>query len=164
MEDLYIRKPRGFPEEVSSDILEKYFSFRFSYLCLDCRKRMTPPSIRFLGRKVYVSAAIIMACKAIELGHAVSLEEIRRLISKYIPKITARRWVAWWRQAVWNSSFWREWQGKLCGYIQRNHFLCGVWNHFQEIKHNVVEDPVVEIIQRVLQFFSPITMPQNYPS
>lgn len=169
MEATYRRKPRGFPKDIQADLLEKYFSFRLSYLCLnrDCRKRTTPPSCRFLGRKVYVATAILLACRAIELGQAVSLEEIRRLIVAFIPKRTARRWIAWWRQAVWSGAFWREWQGQIKGDIQRDHFLCGVWGHFEGVMRPwppVGTDSVAEIAQRILLFFSPITRPQHYPS
>ena len=42
----YPRKPRGGPE----------WDERYSFDCSRCRKRRTPPSVRFLGRKVYVGA------------------------------------------------------------------------------------------------------------
>jgi hypothetical protein len=39
------------------------FTRRFSLCCgrEGCRRRATPPSIRFLGRRVYVGAAVIIA-------------------------------------------------------------------------------------------------------
>src|SRR6202790_3970336 len=52
----YRRKPRG-----ADDLPEDYAS-RFSFCCArdGCRKRVTPPSVRFLGRKVYLGAIIIL--------------------------------------------------------------------------------------------------------
>ena len=51
----YPRAPRGGP-----DHLPEEYRCRFSFCCDrdGCRKRMTPPSVRFLGRKVYLSAKI----------------------------------------------------------------------------------------------------------
>ena len=46
----YPRAPRGGP-----DHLPEEYHCRFSFWCDrdGCRRRMTPPSVRFLGRKVY---------------------------------------------------------------------------------------------------------------
>ena len=53
----YPRKPRGVPEGTHSD-----YPIRFSYCCGTdgCRKRFTPPSMRFLSRKVYSSVIIFL--------------------------------------------------------------------------------------------------------
>ncbi len=53
----YPRAPRGGPDHLP----EEYRS-RFSFCCDrdGCRKRMTPPSVRFLGRKVYLGAVVIL--------------------------------------------------------------------------------------------------------
>ena len=48
----YLRKPRGTPVR-----LPEQECLRFSFCCDrdGCRKRATPPSVRFLGRKVYLA-------------------------------------------------------------------------------------------------------------
>ena len=53
----YPRKPRGGP-----DNLPDQYSRRLSFCCNrdGCRKRATPPSVRFLGRKVYLAAVVIL--------------------------------------------------------------------------------------------------------
>ena len=53
----YPRKPRGGPD----DLPEEY-RYRLSFCCDrdGCRKRVTPPSVRFLGRKVYLGAVVIL--------------------------------------------------------------------------------------------------------
>ena len=55
----YPRKPRGALDE-AGDRMES----RFSLCCAreGCRRRLTPPSMRFLGRKVYHGAWILVAC------------------------------------------------------------------------------------------------------
>ena len=50
----YPRKPRG-----GSDDLPEQYRWRLSFCCErdGCRKRVTPPSVRFLGPKVYLGAS-----------------------------------------------------------------------------------------------------------
>jgi hypothetical protein len=53
----YPRKPRG-----GGDDLPEQYGYRLSFCCDrdGCRKRVTPPSVRFLGRKVYLGAVVIL--------------------------------------------------------------------------------------------------------
>ena len=53
----YLRKPRGFAVR-----LPQLQCFRSSFCCDrdGCRKRATPPSTRFLGRKVYAGVIVIL--------------------------------------------------------------------------------------------------------
>src|SRR3984893_16426162 len=51
------RKPRGGPAG-----LGEAYDQRLSFCCASdlCRKRMTPPSFRFFGRKVYLGAVVVL--------------------------------------------------------------------------------------------------------
>ena len=53
----YLRKPRGTPVQLPEPQCK-----RLSFCCDrdGCRKRVTPPSVRFLGPKVYLGAVIIV--------------------------------------------------------------------------------------------------------
>ena len=53
----YERKPRGGP-----DLRGDVFQLRLSLCCSSpsCRRRATPPSTRFLGRRVYLGAAVVL--------------------------------------------------------------------------------------------------------
>jgi hypothetical protein len=86
----YGRKPRGGLLAHAGEACVKRFSF-----CCDregCRKRTTPPSVRFLGRRVYLGAVVIVASMlARVLGSAA---EIRRVTG--VPPRTTRRWLGWW--------------------------------------------------------------------
>lgn len=55
----YGRKPRGIPDDCV-----KYMDCRFSFCCASpgCRRRVTPPSVRFMERRVYVAVVVLMAC------------------------------------------------------------------------------------------------------
>jgi len=52
----YPRKPRGGPAT-----LGPAYDRRFSFCCDACRKRLTPVSVRFLGRKVYLGVVVLLA-------------------------------------------------------------------------------------------------------
>jgi len=54
----YPRKPRGGLLAIAAEA----FGRRFSLCCGrdGCRHRVTPPSVRFLGRRVYVGAVVIL--------------------------------------------------------------------------------------------------------
>lgn len=87
----YARKPRGGLLAVAADA----FTRRFSLCCgrEGCRRRATPPSVRFLGRRVYVGAVVIVA-SVVALA-ATTASAVRRVTG--ISPRTARRWLQWWR-------------------------------------------------------------------
>ncbi len=87
----YPRKPRGGLLATAGED----FVLRFSLCCgrEGCRRRTTPPSVRFLGRRVYLGAVVILASAivmAIVTGAAA-----RRATG--VPARTLRRWDRWWR-------------------------------------------------------------------
>ena len=52
-----LRKPRGTPAQLS-----EHQRLRLSFCCDrdGCRKRVLPPSVRFLGRRVYLGAVVVL--------------------------------------------------------------------------------------------------------
>ena len=87
----YTRKPRGALIAPAGEA----FVVRFSLCCgrEGCRKRATPPSVRFLGRRVYLGAVVIVASiVALALRSA---GEIRRQTG--VPARTVQRWLGWWQ-------------------------------------------------------------------
>lgn len=86
----YDRKPRGAAIAAAGEA----FTRRFSLCCgrEGCRKRAMPPSVRFLGRRVYLGAVVIVAAI---VARAISVtKQIRRATG--VPSRTVRRWLAWW--------------------------------------------------------------------
>jgi hypothetical protein len=89
----YNRKPRGALIAPAGE--EEAFVRRFSLCCgrEGCRKRATPPSVRFLGRRVYLGVVVIVASLV-----ALSLRaagEVRQRTG--VPVQTVRRWLGWWQ-------------------------------------------------------------------
>lgn len=86
----YPRKPRGalFAAEGEACVI------RFSLCCgaEGCRKRATPPSLRFLGRRVYLGAVVIVASILARVLRGAA--EIRRVTG--VPARTTQRWIGWW--------------------------------------------------------------------
>ncbi|MGC4065704.1 MAG: hypothetical protein QM784_13860 [Polyangiaceae bacterium] len=93
----YLRKPRGAKIAEGVD----GFALRHSLCCGQegCRRRTLPPSLRFLGRRVYFEAVVFVASVvALALGgegaaHRVTLVPVR----------TSRRWDTWWRETFPSS-------------------------------------------------------------
>ena len=56
----YPRKPRG----AARKLLTEQYESRLSFCCNKegCRRRTTPPSVRYLGRRVYLGVIVILAC------------------------------------------------------------------------------------------------------
>ena len=93
----YPRKPRGGQIAAAAEGWVR----RFSLCCGSegCRRRATPPSVRFLGRRVYVGAVVILAA-AVALTTMATSAAVR---ATGVPSRTLRRWLRWWR-GPWATS------------------------------------------------------------
>ncbi len=96
----YARKPRGGPAGLGQEHAE-----RFSFSCAvdGCRKRTTPPSLRFLGRHVYL-ATVVTLISVLMLGTTPS--RLARLsVVPGLDRRTLTRWRAWWRSTFTDGPF-----------------------------------------------------------
>lgn len=104
----YPRKPRGGPAD-----LPACYGIRASYCCAveGCRARVTPPSVRFLGRHVYLGAVVVLASA---LQHGVGAFRVRQLTELFgASRQTLLRWRSWWLEAFAASRFWQSLRGLL---------------------------------------------------
>jgi hypothetical protein len=104
----YERKPRGgaFAE------VGEGFRLRHSLCCgrRGCRRRVLPPSLRFLGRKVYLEIVVILAA-----AWLVEAAEAMRAAARHV-RVSARtlaRWRRWWGAEVPLSKWWAELRSRL---------------------------------------------------
>ena len=100
----YERRPRG---QLQQDLERKAKVYRDSLCCAQkgCRKRHTPPSVRFLGRKVYWGFVVVLMAV---MRHGLTpprMEALRETLD--VERRTVERWRAWWHQAFAQSPFWR---------------------------------------------------------
>ena len=96
----YDRKPRGCPDGLGQEYAE-----RFSFCCAvdGCRKRTTPPSLRFLGRKVYLATVVTLISAML---HGTTPARLTRLsIVPGIDRRTLARWRAWWLSTFTDGPF-----------------------------------------------------------
>jgi len=104
----YPRQPRGCPEGLP----DKYLS-RLSFCCErdGCRKRATPPSVRFLGRKVYLGAVVILAAA---MQHGATARRVRELSQLFgADRCTIARWREFWNVQFPRTPFWKIARGRL---------------------------------------------------
>lgn len=103
----YPRKPRGAKE------LPESYRVRLSFCCAreGCRKRATAPSVRFLGRKVYL-AAIVVLVAAMRQGP--TPRRIRDLSQRFgVDWQTIARWRVFWQEFFPQTQFWKAARGRL---------------------------------------------------
>jgi len=98
----YPRKPRGGPE----------WEKRYSFCCSreDCRKRKTPPSVRFLGRKVYVGVVVVLVSAMTQGLSEWRVKRLRQVLE--IDRRTLGHWREWWRTFA-QGGFWRAERGRF---------------------------------------------------
>ena len=145
----YPRKPRGI-----ADLAEEDW-WRFSFCCAECRRRTTPKSVRFLGRKVYAAVVVMVACLLRAQG-----ELVRRIIGRYGAAMwTVRRWVMWWNGPVLSSTWWKEARAYVMPPADETRLVASLCDRFQA---TTIEPRAV--LSRMLRFTSPLTVPAVYPS
>jgi hypothetical protein len=96
----YDRKPRGVPAGLGPEYAE-----RFSFCCAvdGCRKRATPASFRFLGRKIYLITTVTLISVML---HGTTPSRLARLAPvPGLDRRTLERWRRWWRSTFTEGAF-----------------------------------------------------------
>jgi hypothetical protein len=104
----YLRKPRGTPVQ-----LPERLCLRLSFCCDrdGCRKRVTPPSVRFLGPKVYLGAIVILISA---MRQGATPRRVRELSARFgADRRTIARWQVVWREHFPQTSFWKNARARL---------------------------------------------------
>ena len=98
----YSRKPRGRPMKLGPE-----HDRRFSFCCAvdGCRSRATPPSLRFLGPKVYLAATVVLIAI---MRHGATPKRVQQMNEAVgVDRRTVERWRTWWRDSFTATPFWR---------------------------------------------------------
>lgn len=105
----YPRKPRG----GSPAGLRAKYSTRESLCCAveGCRKRVTPPSLRFLGRRVYLGAVVVLVSAMTGGVTEKRAAKMRDFVGVSIR--TLSRWRAWWLATIPRTVFWKGARGRF---------------------------------------------------
>jgi hypothetical protein len=141
----YDRKPRGGPSDLGPE-----HSKRLSLCCAreGCRSRKTPRSVRFLGRRVYLGAVVLLV-SAMQGGitdkRAAQLQELLG-----VSRRTLWRWRSWWRRTFPASKFWERERGRFIPPLNDGTLPSSLLERFTG------EDERSRLI-RALSFLAPLT-------
>jgi hypothetical protein len=143
----YLRQPRGGPDKLS-----KEYRYRLSFCCDrdGCRKRATPPSVRFLGRKVYFGAVVVLVAAMRQGPSARRVGELSKLFGA--DRRTIARWRVFWREHFPQTPFWKVARGRFAPKLPIARLPRGLLEAFIH-KPDSRED-----WKRLLEFLSPITI------
>jgi hypothetical protein len=143
----YPRKPRGGGEDLPQE-----YGYRLSFCCDQdgCRKRVTPPSVRFLGRKVYLGAVVVLAAAMRQGPSPRRVRELSRLFGA--DRHTIDRWRAFWSEYFPQTPFWRAARGRLVAAVE----IVALPLALLEAFHRTA-DPCQDW-GRLLRFLAPITI------
>jgi hypothetical protein len=140
----YRRKPRGRPAGLGEE-----HDWRFSFCCArdGCRTRRTPPSLRFLGRKVYVAAMVVLIAIMREGATAARMRRLLQLVR--VSRRTVERWRRWWHDTFTASSFWRIGRAALMPSVDQDRLPASLLERFA--------GSAKERLIALLRFIAPIT-------
>jgi hypothetical protein len=139
----YERKPRGGPG----------WRKRLSFCCSreGCRRRCTPASVRFLGRRIYAGVIVVLVSAML---HGLSDKRLQRLREVLpIDRRTLQRWRQWWLDSFVRTRFWQA---------QRARFMPPVCE--ATLPRSLVQRFGVGLDRRdrlldLLMFLAPLTVP-----
>ena len=138
----YPRKPKACPEEVLAD-----FRSRWSFCCNLCRKRSTPMSVRFLGRRVYVAlAVVVLAVKRNKINAATT----QAGEAQGVPERTIARWRQWWLQLFCATALWQAQCGRFMPSVEITELPQSLMARFTGTAH--------EAMGHLLKFLSPLSV------
>ncbi len=143
----YPRKPRGGPDDLPGQYRQ-----RLSFCCDrdGCRKRVTPPSVRFLGRKVYLGAVVVLVSAMRQGPSPRRVRELSRLFGA--DRRTIARWQVFWREHFPRTAFWKVARSRLVPTVEITALPKSLLEAFLR-----TDDPC-QGWGRLLRFLSPITI------
>jgi len=142
----YERKPRGGPQ----------WDQRYSFCCGKdgCRRRNTPESVRFLGRRVYAGFVVVLVSAMIHGWKADRVRRVREVL-KIDPR-TLERWRQWWLDNFVRSLFWKAARARFMPPLCEQTLPLPLCVSFKV--------PRRDRLLALLQFLAPLTTPAAWKS
>ena len=147
------RKPRGRGCKLGPE-----HDQRFSFCCAvdGCRGRETPASLRFLGRRVYVAAIVVLIAV---LQHGVTDARLARLAEVVsVDRRTIARWRRWWRDGFTATPFWRIARARFMPPVDHDHLPAALIARFSGVMPEACfQHAAAEPLIALLRFLGPVT-------
>jgi hypothetical protein len=140
----YPRKPRGGDLAAGGERLDR----RISLCCAreGCRRRATPPSVVFLGRRVYLGIALLKASLTAAAARSAPPP------SASPPSRTVRRWLWWFREVLPRGIYFAAARGRLWPPIEDAADLPGAL-----VERFAARTSGIEALRSTLRFLAPTT-------
>ena len=141
----YRRKARGLPAGLDKEA----YCWRCSFCCAvdGCRQRNTPPSLRFLGRRVYLAPMMVLISAMLHGATAPRMARMSQLFG--VDRRTVARWRRWWRTAFTESQFWQAARAQFIPPIAHERLPASLLERFA--------GGAAEQLLGLLRFLGPIT-------
>ncbi|SRR6266568_1823791 len=141
----YPRSPVGIPPP-----FRHHYDERLSSCCSTCRKRTTPPSVRFFGRRWYPAPFHLLVSALAQGINERRLAQVKRHFGITVSESTWKRWRRWWRECFASTSFWRREQGLAPSIDMTNKI-------FPRVLLDAFQGTLEEKMCLLLRFLSPMT-------
>lgn len=130
------------------------YDWRFSYSCATrtCRKRHTPSSVRFLGRRVYLGAVVVLATALQQGVTPWRAGQLRKLLG--VSPRTLARWRTWWAEAFTESAFWKAAKAAFSPAVNEAEAPSSLLARFSGDER--------ERLGSLLRFLAPLSTPAEY--
>ncbi len=143
----YPRKPWG----VARGLLGEAYWHRESLCCSaeGCRRRCTPESVRFLGRRRYLGVLMVLVTA---LSQGLAGRSRQRIAERFgVSERTLRRWQRWWREVFAASALWEAARGQFVPPVAAGELPRGLLSRFGDAHK-------AETMVTMMRFVRPISM------
>jgi hypothetical protein len=146
----YWRKPRGAPPDLPPE-----YERRESLCCAreGCRRRVTPASLRFFGRRVYLGPVFVLVSAMVYGITDKRAAALRDLVG--VSKRTLERWRRWWHESFPNSGFWQGARGRFSSPVD-------IWCLPASLLERFGMPGVLDCALGALKFLAPLTAGTGY--
>ena len=142
----YPRQPHGLTSQ-----FRDIYAERLSFCCSKCKKRNTPPSVRFFGRYWYVAPVFLLISALTRPLNDKLIGKIYHFFNIRVFKSTIKRWRQWWNSVFASSTFWRQSKGIMPSTIAD--ITLPTPRILMRLYGDVTEDSLLE----TLKFITPIS-------
>lgn len=142
----YPRSPFGLPAQFRGQYDE-----RFSFCCGTCRKRITPQSVRFFGRRWFPAPLLLLLSALTHGASKHRCAQVKRYFAITVSETTWRRWRKWFRNLFPTTPFWQQAKGS---FPPTDHIMQGP---YPRVLLNMFQGKIEEKMILLLRFFAPLT-------